>query len=172
MRALACIVLLLAATLAHAGDRPLYRYVDKNGGVHYTDRPPYKGAKPMVLYNLQTPTAKHKWEDAASAEIIRKAPRFAVQWTLPTPGQTYRETSPGIPVAVSVMPGLAKGFGLIFHVDGKAQNRAPLDDIQTTLHGIGAGKHELVAALISPEGKELVRSAAVSIQVKPALVKN
>lgn len=165
MRAISCLLLLLLATTAMAGGK-LYRYVDPNGGVHFTDQPPSKGAKPLVLDGARPEMAKKKWDDPAAVEIIRRAVRFAVHWTLPSPGQTYRETDPEIVAVVSVMPGLSKGFGIHFYVDGSPQSSRPIKDIKTTLHGIGAGKHQLVAALISPDNRELARTTPISIEIK------
>jgi len=170
MRAISCLLLLLLATTAMAGGK-LYRYVDPNGMVHFTDQPPTRGAKPMVLDGSRPAVAKKKWDDAASIEIVRNATRFAVHWTLPTPGQTFKEVDPNFLVVVSVMPGLSRGFGIHFYVDGKAQSTKPVPDIKATLHGIGAGKHELVAALINPEGKELARSKPINIEVRAIMTK-
>lgn len=167
MRALACLALLLFTTTVLAEGGKLYRYVDPNGMVHFTDQPPSKGAKPMVLDISRPAVAKKKWDDAAALEIVRKATRFAVHWSLPSPGQTYASASEGLLVVVSVMPGLAKGFGINFQVDSKAQNSRPIDDIKTTLHGIGAGKHELLAILVNRNGAELARSTPISIEIKP-----
>jgi hypothetical protein len=125
----------------------------------------------MVLDGTRPEMAKKKWDDAAAVEIIRKATRFAVHWTLPSPGQSYASASEGLLVVVSVMPGLAKGFGINFQVDGKTQNSRPINDITSTLHGIGAGRHELVAILLNRNGAELARSVPISIEIKPALAK-
>lgn len=171
MRALLCLALLCITASAAASDGKLYRYVDPNGGIHFTDQPPSKGAKPLVLDGSRPSMAKKKWDDAESVEIIRTATRFAVHWTLPSPGQVYPATETDLLVVVSVMPGLAKGFGINFQVDGKTQNSRPIKDIQTALHGIGAGKHELVAALISPEGRELARTTPISIEIKATVAK-
>ncbi len=168
MRPLACLALLLCSTSAIADGSKLYRYVDPNGQVHFTDQPPTKGAKPLVLDSSRPAIAKKKWDDAAAVEIVSKATRFAVHWTLPSPGQTYASAQEGLLVVVSVMPGLAKGFGINFQVDGKNQSSRPIDDIKTTLHGIGAGKHELVAVLLNRNGTELARTIPISIEIKAA----
>lgn len=165
MRALSCLLLLMMATAAMAGGK-LYRYVDPNGVVHFTDQPPTRGAKPMVLDGARPETAKKKWDDPAAVEIIRKAIRFAVHWTLPSPGQIYQEADPELLAVVSVMPGLSKGFGIHFYVDGSPQSSKPIKDIKTNLHGIGAGKHQLIAALISPDGRELARTTPITIEIK------
>lgn len=169
MRVLACLALLLIATTSAAADGgKLYRYVDPNGTVHFTDQPPTRGARPYVLDNSRPAIAKKRWDDAAAVEVIRKATRFAVHWTLPSPGQTYNSAGEGLLVVVSVMPGLAKGLGINFQVDGKTQNPRPIDDIKTTLHGIGAGRHELVAILLNRGGVELARTMPISIEIKAA----
>jgi hypothetical protein len=172
MRVFVCLVLLFSAALANAGDKAVYRFVDNNGRSHYTDKPPYRGAKPLALANQALPTAKRKWEDAASAEIIRRATRFAVHFNAPSPDQAYTDPASGVSVAVSVMPGLAKGLGLLFKVDGKIQSGAPLNDIHTVLHGIGAGAHQITAVLVSSEGRELAHSTPVSIRVKAPPAEN
>lgn len=172
MRLLACLCLLLSWSTAMADGKPLFRYTDKDGHAHYTDQPPFRGAKPLVLFNQSAPGVKRKWADAAAAETIRKATRFAVHLNTPTPGQIYRDAAAGVPVAASVMPGLAKGFGLSYRVDDVAQHKKPLGEIHTVLHGLSAGKHALIAVLISPEGTELARSSPVSIEIKTNLASN
>jgi len=171
MRTLLCLALWLMTASVLADGGKLYRYVDPNGMVHFTDQPPNKGAKPYLLDNSRPAVAKKKWDDAAALEIVRKATRFAVHWTLPSPGQTYASGKEGLLVVVSVMPGLAKGFGIHFQVDGKNQSPRPINDITTTLHGIGAGKHELVAVLLNRNGAELARSTPISIEIKDAPAK-
>jgi hypothetical protein len=169
-RCAAALVLLLSLNAAASGSGAVYRTVDSNGRVHFSDQPPYKGAKPMIIGGIASGPAIRKLDDPASARIIARAPRFAVHFNAPTPGQIYRE--PAVNVAVSVMPGLAKGFGLIYRVDDKIQNSAPDDDIRTTLHNLGAGDHAITVSLISPDGRELARSAPVNIKVKPEIAKN
>lgn len=168
-----CVLLLLLIPLtALAGGKPLYKFTDKDGHTHFTDEPPFKGARPMVLYNRNAPTTQRKWADAAAAETIRTATRFAVHVSSPTPGQVYRDATAGVPVAVNVMPGLAKGFGLNFRVDDVPQYKKPVPDIRAVLHGLGAGKHAVTAVLISPEGAELAHSAPISIEIKASLASN
>ena len=172
MRLLVCLCLVLLAAPALAGDKPLYRYTDPDGRNHFTDRPPYKGAKPMVLYNQNAPVVSRKWADAAAAETIRTAVRFAVHFNTPTPGQVYQDAASGVPVAINVMPGLARGLSLRLLVDDRATSTAPLTDIHTVMHGLGAGAHALRALLIGADGRELARSAPVAIEIKPSLARN
>lgn len=172
MRVVVCLALIVVGLPALAGGKPLFRYTDANGQVHYTDQPPFKGAKPMVLYNRSAPTVSRKWADAEAVETVRSATRFAVSLDTPSPGQVYRDASAGVAVAANVMPGLAKGFGLSFRVDDVAQSAKPIPEIRTMLHGLSAGQHVISTVLISPEGVELARSQPVTIVVKANLARN
>ncbi|MGH8461166.1 MAG: DUF4124 domain-containing protein [Stenotrophobium sp.] len=160
MRFLAACLSLLFCLSALAGGSTVYRYVDKNGEVHFTDRPPSRGARPFVL---DRPLDSH---DAGTHTPPFQSPPFRVRINTPSPDQAYADGG-GIRVAVSVMPGLANGFGMVYRVDGQPQNRKPLQAIRTTLRIATAGKHEISAALISPAGIELARSAPLTIHVRP-----
>ena len=161
MRILACLLLMLSLP-ALAGGSAVYRYVDKNGGVHFTPRPPDSRAKPFAL---DQPMQLQRDPGAPSPPL--QSPPFGVRFSTPSPDQTYA-ASGDVRVSISIMPGLAKGYGLVFRVDGQAQNRKPLPDIRTTLHGVASGTHEITAALIGPGGMELARSAPIKIHVRPA----
>ncbi|HWU67446.1 MAG TPA: DUF4124 domain-containing protein [Stenotrophobium sp.] len=160
MRRLACLLLMMTCLPALAGT--VYRYVDKNGEVHFTDHPPSGHAQPFRLE--QDLGLAH---DPRAASPPLRSPPFGVRFNTPSPGQAYPAAG-DIRVSVSVMPGLAKGFGIVFRVDGQPQNRKPVPDIRTVLKGIPAGTHEITAALIGPLGMELARSAPISIHVGPA----
>ncbi|MGH8541329.1 MAG: DUF4124 domain-containing protein [Stenotrophobium sp.] len=159
MRALTGLLLLCLPALASA--TTLYRYVDPAGVVHFTDKQPSRGAKPYRLeHPLSMPLAPH----GRGYEPPLQSPPFAVHFNTPTPGQAYAINA-DVRVSVSVMPGLARGYGLIFRVDGQPREKTPLSDIRSTLHGLPAGKHEISAALIGPSGRELARSAPVTIHI-------
>jgi hypothetical protein len=162
------ISLIFAATV-QAADKPLYRFADENGVVHYTDKAPSKQAKPMRRDSrgqLMT-TAPSKFGIA-----LPSSPRFAVHFDTPTPGQVYRDSSSPIAVSMSVMPGLIKGFGLMLKLNGENVTAKPLHDIQATLHNPGAGSHVVVAVLLNAKGQELARSTPLKIQIQPPSARN
>jgi hypothetical protein len=160
--------LLFAATV-QAADKPMYRFVDANGVVHYTDQAPNKHVKPMKrdpLGQLST-SAPSKFNLA-----LPSSPRYAVHFDTPTPGQVYRDVSTPIAVAVSVMPGLIKGFSLVLQLNGNTVSSPPLREIQTSLHNPGAGSHTVVAVLLNAKGQELARSAPLKIHIQPPSARN
>lgn len=168
MRHVWLISLLFVAT-AQAADKPMYRFVDENGVIHYTDKAPSKHAKPMQrdpIGNLTT-TAPSKFNIA-----LPSSPRFAVHFDTPTPGQVYRDISNPIPISMSVMPGLIKGFSLMLKLNDVNVSTQPLREIQTTLHNPGAGSHVMVAVLLNAKGQELARSTPLKIQIQSANARN
>lgn len=168
MRVFVVILLMCTAGWVQAADKPLYRFVDDQGVAHYTDKPPSKNAKPMQrdkLGKLSTAPV------TGSAVPLPAVPRFAVHFDTPTPGQVYHDDAPEIPVALSVMPGLINGFGLMLKVDGENAGKKPLREIRSSLHGLGAGPHTIEAVLMNARGQELARSGPLKIHIQPAAVK-
>lgn len=165
----AWLISLIFVAAVQAADKPMYRFVDENGVVHYTDKAPSKHAKPMQRDPIGklTTTAPSKFNIA-----LPSSPRFAVHFDTPTPGQVYRDISSPIAVSMSVMPGLIKGFGLMLKLDGNNVSPHPLHDIQTTLHNPGAGSHVVVAVLLNAKGQELARSTPLKIQIQPPSARN
>lgn len=153
----ASLILLLSAVAcgAMAAEQPLYRYLDPDGSVHYSDKPPSKNARPFnVTRSYSTQLLK-----------LPSAPRFAVHFDTPTPGQTYRGNAP-IDVAMSVMPGLISSFRLLLKLDGETVVGQPLRETRTSLPNPGAGTHTLVAVLLNAKGQELTRSMPLKINIK------
>ena len=120
------LLLILLAGAAQATE--VYRYTDENGVTHYTDKAPSKDAAPAKLPALQTmPSLSGKVNTSTSSASAPKVfvPDFSLSISSPTPEQTFRNPGEAVEVSVSVMPGLAAGYGLIYSVDGSAQNPDP-----------------------------------------------
>lgn len=164
MNRIPCIAAACLLTLcAHASDKPLYRYLDDQGVVHYSDKAPNKFIKPLALNRLGRPDKSNAPMGSAA---LPSTPRFAVHFDTPTPEQVYYTDEKSIPVSLSVMPGLIKGFGLILKVDGINVGKTPVRDIHTTLHDLGAGSHVIVAVLQNARGQELARSSPLKILIR------
>lgn len=173
----------LALASAHPAGAQVYRYVDANGVIHYTDKPPEgTGAKPVPLPPLQTykagaapppsafGSAPAKPAQSESAQAMPSS-RFGVTITSPTPEETFRDGSSDLSVAVSVMPGLVDGFGLIYYIDGAAFNREPLMQTSVSVGAMERGVHVFEVALVDRGGKEVARSAPVTVHMKQAVVR-
>ena len=172
-------LLLSLVFLAPAGlaADPVYRYTDEKGVIHYTDKPPSKDAKPVQLPPLQTFPATPVAPGPSTASVtplpgpvlIEPMPigtRFSLSISSPTPDQIFREIGGGMNVSVAVMPGLVRGYGLVYYVDGKARNADPTDATTFSLPDLDRGSHTVAVAMIGPDGKEVARSEPVTVHFK------
>lgn len=164
--------LLVFAASGMAEDK-VYRYTDANGVVHYTDKPPSKDAKPTKLPKLQTfGSAPPPSFDLSTAKAgpAPAAPEFSVAFDSPSPDQTYREPGSVVDVSVTVSPGLAEGFGILFYLDGVPLSDIPGPSTRFSVPGLERGSHSIEAAVVSPQGLEVARSS-ISVHMKPPTAK-
>lgn len=151
-------ILMLASATAAADE--VYRHVDADGTVRYSDQPPHRDAKPLQLGTPSgvTPGDVKPRKRFYSAEALRAAARFAVSVESPTPGQVLRSGVDRAVVAANVMPGLVAGFGLMYFLDGKALSERPSDELSLLLPELAPGSYRLSVSVVDPRGREVARS--------------
>jgi hypothetical protein len=175
MRLSLSILLLAFATTAFAGGT-VYRYVDKDGVTHYTDKPPSPDAKPANLPPLQTisPATPLSEVTKGSGDAATAAPvapgKFTLRLTSPAPDDTIRTDDGQVSVSATSDPPLGGGYGLLYFLDGTAQNKTPVSSLSYTLQNVERGEHTVAVAAVDAAGKEVTRSAPVTIFMKPPTV--
>jgi hypothetical protein len=163
MRTLLLVTLLCLSTTAAAA---VYRWQDKDGVVHYSDTPPSPQAQPAQLPNLQTypsgtvPPVTGAVTQAPAPAAATTAP---VTITSPAQDETIRDAQGKFTVSVSGT--VPDGAGLVYYLDGSAQNKTPTPSQAYLYSGVDRGDHQLSVALISAGGAELGRSADVTIHM-------
>lgn len=147
------LMLALLAALPFAAAAEIYKYVDSNGVIRYTDKPPSKDAKPVELPPLQTyGNNSAPREDVSEPEPSEPTPATpaaydAVELIAPTADQVFNTGSGSIGAAANVSPELQAGHSLVFLVDGLP---FPAGPGQTTaqLTGLLRGTHSLQAVVL------------------------
>jgi hypothetical protein len=164
------LILLLAATLAGilappAASAGTYRWVDKDGVVHYSDRP-IEGAQKVPMPQAQTyeaprapaaPAANPKLTAPAPAASTGESPCAIVS---PMAEQALINV-PSVTVSLRGPPGTTPQV----FFDGalvKDASGAP----SLTITPIARGEHSVSAAFFTPAGQELCRAAAVKFYVR------
>lgn len=156
MRQLALLSLLFA-TLAHAD---VYRWTDKDGVVHYADKPLVPEAKPAALPTLQT------YQAGSPPPLIAPPPVAAgIRISAPAADETIRNADGKLTIEVAAAP--EAGQGVIYYLDGTAQNSTPTPSTALLLNTVERGTHTVGAALVDAGGHELARAAPVTIHVQP-----
>lgn len=173
-RILSLSAVLLGATLcAAAGATEVYRHVDKNGVVHYSDQPPTKGAKPVVLPPIQVvgPVGGRPTPGSGSTAVITEtdltgAAPLSVSIMSPSPDQTLHRDDHLLPVSVRMNQPLPEGHGLLYLLDGTARNAEPTRALNFTFTDVGRGEHMVAVATVDANGKEVARTAPVIVHMK------
>lgn len=155
----------------------VYRWVDKDGVVHYGARPPSKDAQPASLPEIQT--YSHRAGSRAVPVQATDSPSASkgdsavaeVRILAPVQDEVFRDPQGVVNVTAAVLPTLPDGAGVIFYLDGAAKNAKPLASTSMTFTGVERGEHTVTVAVVDASGKELKRALAVTFHNKPPTVK-
>jgi hypothetical protein len=154
----------------------VYKWVDENGVVHYTDKPPSETVKPAKLPPLQTyrqGTAPDLTKFDRAGTPARPAAASAapqIQVVTPANDETFHGGDRTVPVAVVLTPALGAGQRLIYMLDGKTAGSSSGTSYAFT--DVDRGTHTASVAVVDADGQELTRSSGVTFHViQPALKK-
>ena len=174
-RSPAPILALLCLCLCLPARAEVYRYVDPQGVVHYTDQPPSKDARPAKLPPLQVigPPPGPPADRGADADARPKAPQAPVELriTAPAPEQTFRGDDRRLMVNVALDRPLPEGYGLLYMLDGSPQNTQATRTLSYVLEGVERGEHLVSVAAVDARGREVARTAPVIVHMKPPTVR-
>ena len=175
--------LLLIAALASA--QQVYRWVDENGVVHYSDQPPPDQSDADIV-DVDTGST---FSSPTPAPPLRRPSRAAANNTavdIPQSddqGQIYQQViieSPEsqqvlwniatrLPVRVNVEPALAFGDQIQWKLDGQAIGN-PQTLNQTVLTPVYRGEHRLEAEIVGEDGEVKFRSPATVFYVQQTTI--
>ncbi len=163
-------VLLLISLSSVALSTTLYRWVDDEGRIHFSDQP-QEGAEEVTVRSpstfesqkapVQRPQAPREQEKAFKYESIA-----VVQ---PTSEQTLWNIGGELNVNIALRPGLRPGHKLKANLNGKT---IELDGTNSfTLTEVYRGEQNLSVSVSDGSGKELIRSPTVRFFVQQARAK-
>lgn len=168
MRPLLALVLLLMLSPARA---EVYRWVDDQGVTHYGDKPPKDGVAPVALPPLQTYSPGEIRQPAAAAPAAGPAAArkpVAIRISSPAQDDTVRDAGGTISLTVDVS--LAEGQGIVYTLDGVTQNPKPTASLAWLYENVERGEHQLGAAVVDAQGREVARATPVTVHMKPPVV--
>jgi len=182
------IIVLGAAFVALVASGPLgaqvYKVVDEDGNVTYTDQPPSDGSAPMVLPEITIietdyPTEAEVTEGATAAaaadeqsgEGELKSPRELRQmfsdFRILSPGQdeTFWGTANTVVVSWAANAPYEPGMSVSVVVDGTSQDAAASGNLPVILD---RGEHQVYAVLRDERGRRIVTTTTVTFHVQQA----
>jgi hypothetical protein len=146
----------------------VFRWVDDKGVVHFSDKPPAPDAKPVQLPQLQTfksgtPPPLPPSTSTGAAPVAAAGSEVSI--VAPAQEETIRDAEGHVSVSVNAQ--LPPGCGLVYYLDGAAQNAAATPSTAFLLNGVERGEHQIAVAMVAVDGHELARSGSVTIFMKP-----
>ena len=162
------LILLILCFIPLVAGAAIYRSVDKNGNVSFSDQP-QPGAKkldlpPIPTYSPPTPepsTGKGKEKAHAAAGYTH----FAI--TTPSNDATIRSNTGTVQIHLSLKPGLQSGDHIVLKVDGQPYG-GKVATTQITFQNLSRGTHTLKAEVVNAQGKVLISTSAVTIHLHRA----
>ena len=158
------LIMYLFAIPAFAAD--VYRSVDENGNIVYTDKPTPDAEKIRIdeIQTIESPDVEpFEYTPPASDTSVT----YNVTITSPEEGAAIRSNNGDISISAAVNPGLSIGQQLALYLDG---NVVATGGPRFDLTNIDRGTHSAVVAVHDKAGTVIQRSGPVSFTVLRASV--
>ena len=165
----------LAISLA-AFSQEIYRWVDKDGIVHYSDQP---GASNAELINVIEPNGYEGAEAAPEANSqgddggsdsgdnssgpARISPYQSLSIVSPTPDQVFFGADAVVTVSADLQGTLRPDHQVVFFLNG---NRKPATGLSTELTGLERGTYFLRASILDQNGDPVITSQQITFHVR------
>ena len=166
MRILILIGLLLLSAQSLA---TVYRWVDENGKVHYSDEAKKNAEAVDLKENTQNNITINTPTKINTTEPKEATISYSISITSPQEEATIRDNNGAFTVSVSVSPELPRGVMMTLLVDGIVTAPPQASNI-FTLTGINRGEHSLVVNAVTQSGKVLASSSPRKIFLHQASV--
>ncbi|MEO1320983.1 MAG: DUF4124 domain-containing protein, partial [Pseudomonadota bacterium] len=170
--------LLLCAT---AAAQQVYRWVDENGVVHYSDQPPpndgaetveldvpegFSNPAQRIARGESTRRAINRDDDVL--EAVGSYRRATI--TTPEPQQVLWNIATNLSVSMTLEPALAGSHRIQWLLDGQPIGE-PVLGLQTTLTPVFRGTHTLTANVVDSQGTTVFSTAPVTFYVQQATIR-
>lgn len=157
----------------------LWRWVDDNGVVHYSDKP-VEGAERIELRRTQTYSgddtlrARPSARDAAAGTgpTEPESGYRALRIVKPEPDSVAWNVGGEIMVEVESEPALRGGDKVALFYNGEIVGGTPAATTSIAITGVYRGTHTIYATIIGADGNQVIQSDPVSFHVRQHSIKN
>ena len=175
---------LFALTSQAAEKKKLYKWVDENGNIHYSDEP-HQGAEEIEI--KEVPTVKMKTPELNLPKIIdpldagdKAAVRIDYYQTMalsePSDDGVIRNNAGVITLTASLNPSLQEGHQIRFFLDGKPVSSDDPKALSATVEKAEFGEHSANFIVLDDKGNQLQASETIRFHllhmINPNIRKN
>lgn len=173
-----CLLVALLPTVVVATE--VYRWVDADGLVHYSDRP-QEGAETIVIPEAQTfsTPAPQSSRSSAAASSSRsetdqeESPGYSnFEIVSPKQEEVFWNIGGELSVSLRARPRIQSGHTIHLIMDGREVQRLQRGRMQARLTDVFRGTHTLVAEVRDSGGKTIARSDSVQFTVQQTSIQN
>ena len=165
--------LILAGMLLSLAAEPqeIYRWVDKDGVVHYADQPGSPNAERVEIAssNQYEATPTDLGFGSSSGQPQAPLPYTSLTITQPAQDQVFFGADAVITGSVELAGELQSDHSLVFFLDG---NRVTADGESVQFSNLDRGMHFLRAAILDQNGALLMQSPQVTFHVREPSIKS
>jgi len=171
-------ILLILAGLAFslaAASQEIYRWVDKDGIVHYEDQPDSPNAKLITViepnaYEGEAATPDSGTSDSSEPEEVSSvSPYEQFSIVQPTPDEVFFGSDAAVSVQADLQGTLRPDHSVVFFLNG---NRRPASGLGMELTGLERGTYFLRASILDQNGNPVITSQQTTFHVRQTSVKN
>ena len=166
------VILLFSSTVFAQGD--IYKVVDKDGNVTFTDQPPNDAAQPLDLPPLsvietdiqvpETPAAGSAADEPKPPTIRQLKKQFRdFKITRPQPEETFWGTANSVVVSWGSSQPIPQNMSARLFVDGAGQDAPAKGGVTLTLD---RGEHQVYAQLRDEQNRRIATTDTVTFFVK------
>ena len=174
MRSLVLTISLIAGV---AGAAEVFRWVDEDGQVHFSDRP-QEGAERVVIdepQTIQAPAPRRTVSAGNAGEDAAEDEPFSYQsLEIVTPGQeeVLWNIEGQLDVSMRLQPRLQRGHNLELSLDGQPVQMPRRNSLQVTVPEVFRGVHVLRAKVTDRGGRVLIESDPRTFAVQQTSIQN
>lgn len=170
---IACLALLAASAL----EAQVYRWVDEEGVVHYSDTP-HPGAEEIFLpdsssssrsttgFGAQPRTPRNAREEQDGGQTFDYE---SLTFAAPAPEETLWNIEGELTVRLNLQPALRQGHQVRVYFDGEPR---PVEGLQFALQEVYRGTHNLQAEVLNESGQLMIRSEPLRFYVQQTSIAN
>jgi hypothetical protein len=162
---ISCLATLLVSQLWAA---TVWKWVDKNGVVHYSDQP-VPGAIQVDL-NVQTFSAQEADvpqtnRSAAARDTAAELEYQSIAIASPGNDETLSGTGGAVTISVTIEPALQGDHSVGIYLDGRLVSEPQSTALSAQVSDVGRGAHTAQAQVLGADGRVLIQSAPVTFFV-------
>ena len=168
MRSLLILLMLLAQVVV----ADVYKTVDKDGNIKYTDKPATEKAEKLELREINTVPGAEPLPQSSPVNSYDSQPaalNYQIAIMSPRSDVTIPVGQRDLAIAISLNPGLQQGHLLVYFMNGELLEETTMNNI--IVKDVPRGTHTLVVEAIDANGQSLGTSPPVIVNVIRPVVK-